>query len=259
MRLQRKNREKSEGTRMKNRRLWFLRAMTLLWMFIALAQRSGLCQTDKQAERIKCVKREAVLEPPRTALPSLRTVYGKEQEVPKPLKLKLVCRAGEIPVTAFPSDKHFIKGNPMIGSYAAPGPAHALPGDLVNHLLLPFDQVYWKRDRKPARPPAKSATGFGDPPCDGVAWFGSCFYYGSASKLRVADGGGMTFTIESPALDNSGGGGGHSIGEIAVMGTGGAGAGLNDVEMGFSVSPDQFGDSHPHLFVYHWINGNETC
>src|SRR5215510_10235987 len=182
---------------MKNRHLWFLRAMTILWMFIALAQRSGLCQTANQAQGVKCVKREAALEPPRTALPALRTVYGKEQELPKPRKLKPVCPAGEVPVTAFPSDKHFIKGNPMIGNYAAPGPPHALPGNLVNHLLLPFDQVYWKREGKPANPRVNPAIGSGDPPCDGVAWFGACFYYGSASELRVADGGGMTLTIQS--------------------------------------------------------------
>lgn len=60
-----------------------------------------------------------------------------------------------------PEKRHFIKGNPMLGSYAAPGPAHPLPRDLVNHLLLPFDQVYWKREGhaiqpRPNRPVAKA-------------------------------------------------------------------------------------------------------
>ena len=243
---------------MKNQ--WVVPSLStaILWLVVVSAAKPASSQVNAPAEGVKCVKREAVLEPPRELLPLRRPVYGKGQELPRPRKLKPVCPEGEVPVGDFPRGKHFIKGNPMIGSYAAPGPAHALPGELVNRLLLPFDQVYWKRDRKPTRPSSKRAAGSGDPPCDGVAWFGSCFYYGTASEQRVADGGGMTFAIQDPTLDNSGGNG-HSIGEIAVMGAGVAGGSLDDVEMGFSVSPDQFGDSHPHLFVYHWINGNETC
>ena len=244
---------------MKCQRAFCYSSAAFLVLFAAVAGKPALGQTNTSEGEIKCMKRESALEPPSLTLPTRRPVRGKERELPRPRKLKPVCPEGEVPVTAFPSDRHFIKGNPMIGNYAAPGPAHALPGELVNRLLLPFDEVYWKRAGRPAPPKRKPAKDDSDPPCDGVAWFGSCFYYATASELRVADGGGTTFTIEDPTLDNSGGGGGHSIGEIAVMGTGGAGAGLDDVEMGFSVSPDQFGDSRPHLFVYHWINGNETC
>jgi hypothetical protein len=43
------------------------------------------------------------------------------------------------------------------------------------------------------------------------------------------------------------------------MGPGTAGVSLDDVEIGFSVSPDQWGDTHPHLFVYHFNDGAETC
>ena len=119
---------------------------------------------------------------------------------------------------------------------------------------MPFDQVYWKRDGAAQHPPSKRPRSSGDP-CDGVSWFGSCFYYGSASELVVADGGGMTLQIEDPKVVGTD----HSIGEIAVMGAGGAGGTLDDVEMGFSVSQDQWGDNAPHLFVYHWNDGNETC
>jgi hypothetical protein len=92
-----------------------------------------------------------------------------------------------------------------------------------------------------------------------VAWFGTCYYYATAAEQRVADGGGMTLVIEQPVVDTSGGGGGHSIGQIAVMGPGVAGGTLDDVELGFSVSPDQWGDTRPHLFVYHFNDGAETC
>jgi hypothetical protein len=31
------------------------------------------------------------------------------------------------------------------------------------------------------------------------------------------------------------------------------------VEVGWTVAPGLFGDSSPHLFVYHWVNGQRTC
>lgn len=225
-----------------------------LVMFVAWGSASAWGQTQP----VKCVKREAELRPPRIEMPGRRAFEGREQEFRPGRQLKPVCPEGEVPVIVAPKKGHFIKGNPMLGNYSAPGPAHPLPPQLVNHLLLPFDQVYWKREGRATQPIARPASGSGDPPCDGVSWFGACFYYGTASEQRTADGGGMTFTIETPVVDDSGGGG-HSIGEIAVMGAGTAGGSLDDVEMGFSVSQDQFLDSHPHLFVYHWINGAETC
>ena len=216
-------------------------------------------QSETRPGKVACTKRVGELRPPKVAMPTRRAVNGKQEEFRPPRQLKAVCPEGEVPVIEAPNKRHFPKGNPMLGNFAAPGEAKVLPKEMVNHLLLPFDQVYWKRDGAASRTPGRPATGEGDPPCDGVSWFGSCFYYGTASELRVADGGGMTYTIESPVVDNSGDAGGHSIGEIAVMGAGTAGGSLDDVEMGFSVSPDQFGDTHPHLFVYHWINGAETC
>jgi hypothetical protein len=93
------------------------------------------------------------------------------------------------------------------------------------------------------------------PACDGIPYYNSCYYYGDALEQVTSDGGGMTFDIESP-LNFEGEDGGHSIDEIAVETGGGS---LTDVEMGWSVSGDQWGDTDPHLFVYHWINGAETC
>src|SRR5579862_9685983 len=244
---------------MHTRRLFFFTAVVFFWS--ALAHPASVAAQEAQKHAFKCVKRTADQEPPRDIMPTLRAEGGREQEYRKPVKLEPMCREGEVPVPEFPDKRHFIKGNPLLGPYAAPGPAHPLPGEFVNrNLLLQFDQVYWKRDgRTPQASAARSIPDSCDPPCNGVAWFGSCFFYATAAEQRTADGGGMTYTIESPVLDNSGDNAGHSIGEIAVMNNGTAGSNLNDVEMGFSVSPDQWGDTHPHLFVYHWINGNETC
>jgi Neprosin len=50
--------------------------------------------------------------------------------------------------------------------------------------------------------------------------------------------------------------GSHSIAEISVE----SGTALrNIVEVGWSVSPSQFGDSNPHLFVFWWKNGIGQC
>ena len=221
---------------------------------VLLASGTAAPAQEQPNNAIRCVKREPRVEPPRPALPSLRPVRGRGQEVETAPKLKPVCPEGEVPELA-PSNRHFLKGNPMLRSYAAPGPARPLPGDFVNHnLLMPFDQVYWKRDGRGARAPSEPRRSPGDP-CDGMAWFDSCFYYGTASEQVAADGGGMTLEIEDPTVSGSG----HSIGEIAVMGTGSANTTLNDAEMGFSVSSDQWGDNAPHLFVYHFNDGNETC
>ncbi len=225
----------------------------------AVLSQPDLALGAEQAEAppVKCVKRMTDLEPPRAALPRLHPIRGSAQEFPRARRLKPVCPEGEVPVTAVATEKHFLKGNPLLGNYAEPGPIHPLSGEFIQrHLLLPFDQVYWKHGRTPARRAPKSPAGSGDPPCNGVSWFGSCFYYANSAEQRTADGGGMTFLIENPAVDNSGDAGGHSIAEIAVQGGPNHG---HDVEMGWSVSPDQFGDDKPHLFIYHWINWTQTC
>jgi Neprosin len=248
---------------MKNRVMLISRiALIALMVWLSagvLANPALAAPQDHPSSAFQCVKRIADHEPPRASLPSLRALDGRQQESEPARKLEPVCPVGEVPVTP-PDPRHFIKGNPLIGPYAQPGPAHPLPGAFVNkNLLLPFDQVYWKREGEPTKPNSPSINGSGDAPCNGVAWFGSCFFYASAAEQRVADGGGMTLQIESPIVDNSGDEGGHSIGQIAVMGPGTAGGSLDDVEMGFSVSPDQWGDNDPHLFVYHFNDGAETC
>ena len=62
-------------------------------------------------------------------------------------------------------------------------------------------------------------------------------------------------SVERPQYVSSGGGG-HTLDEIAIQG--GAGDG-NIIELGWNVSTDQYGDTNPHLFVFHWINWRGTC
>jgi len=47
----------------------------------------------------------------------------------------------------------------------------------------------------------------------------------------------------------------HTLGELAVE----TSDGLQIVEVGWTVDAVLNGDTNPHLFVYHWVNGNSTC
>ena len=238
---------------MKLRRLMISPFAISLWVAAAGMNPSFSAAQEPTKSPVKCVKRAADLKPPRGAPPSLRAEGGRKQEFHKAPRPKPVCPEGEVPeLTVAPRGRRFPKGNPLFGPYAQPGPAHPLSREFMRRNLLPFDQVYWKRDGRPKGEPAKPMKGSGDAPCDGMSNSGDCYYYATAGETRTADGGGMTYTIEEPVVDNSGDSGEHSIGQIAVQND--PGNFLDDVEMGWSVSPDQFGDTHPHLFVFHWIN-----
>ena len=127
-------------------------------------------------------------------------------------------------------------------------------GEFIRRRVRSFDEVYKK--------PSKSQQQGGAPPgppgapaCDGVPSFGSCYYYGSAAFSTAADGGGMTESINKPAYVNTGGSG-HSLNELAVQGGDGNG---NIIEIGWLVATEQYGNSNPHLFVFHWKDWSPTC
>ena len=158
-----------------------------------------------------CVPRTAAAQPPGRLPPVSASPEGKRQET-KPLLDFALCPAGQVPAlrAALPTVP---KGNPLLGAndrdakpFFQPGPEL---GELIRKGLRPWEQVYPhgpSRGGKSTAPP--------DPPgCNGVLSFGSCYYYGSASDTRTADGGGMTMTIERPRqrwAAASHGGAGHS-------------------------------------------------
>ena len=233
-------------------------AITATALVAALAAATpALAQTEPGA--VRCEKRAAA-EPPRIDLPTMQRLDGRPVKYEPEVRLKPVCPDGEVPVVElFLGGRYVHKGNPLLGPYAAEGPEHALSPEFIKHnLLLPFDQVYWKRQGSTSPAPATPVPDGGDPPCNGVPWFGSCYFYGNAAQNVVAGGGGFTLQIEKPVVaepsaDDTAN---HSIGEIAVMNAGEAGGTLNDVESGFIVTG---GDPRPLLFVYHWNDGAETC
>lgn len=86
-------------------------------------------------------------------------------------------------------------------------------------------------------------------------WYGSCFSYVTGRQLTNTSGASVTMYQASPANVPSDG---HSLQELSLQSSGGTATG-NTVEIGWSVDPGSYGDYQPHLFVFHWVNGQPTC
>lgn len=203
----------------------------------------------------KCVARTARAVPPKQLPPVRQGIDQKERARPSmPLVVMKLCPDGQVPV-ATPAKPNVAKGNPLIGP---------VEGEVKQFFGAPEEQgnVIRKQIRRPEDVYIYGPGGatkqpiLPDPPgCNGISYYGSCFYYGAASYAREADGGGMNMTIERPAYDGSGGSG-HSLDEIAIQGGTGNG---NIIELGWNVSTSQYDNANPHLFVFHWINWGPTC
>lgn len=83
-------------------------------------------------------------------------------------------------------------------------------------------------------------------------YYGACFYYAGAAQSIIATGAAVTISQAAPTVGPSDY---HSLAELAVE----SADGQQIVEAGWIVAPSQIGDAYPHLFVYHWVNGAETC
>ena len=156
----------------------------------------------------------------------------------------------QTPVAKEAAKPNVPKGNPLIGPvdqaseqfFKAPADQREL---IIKNLRSPRDLYI----RGPVMNDLQT------PPCNGVAYYSSCYYYASASYTRDADGGGVTMTIERPAYDSSGGPG-HTLDEISIQGGSNHG---NILEIGWNVSTTQYSNANPHLFVFHWIGWAPTC
>jgi MYXO-CTERM domain-containing protein len=78
-------------------------------------------------------------------------------------------------------------------------------------------------------------------------------YVGARQEVRGhSAGAGATLMQADPALGLADF---HSVAEIAVEST----AGQQIVELGWTVDLAVNGDLQPHVFVYHWVDGQQTC
>jgi hypothetical protein len=80
----------------------------------------------------------------------------------------------------------------------------------------------------------------------------TCYFYNVGNQTVVADGAIANLSVSQPYVNSADA---HSLEEVAVQ----SADGKQVVEVGWNVDPGVNGDSAPHLFVYHWVNGSPTC
>lgn len=86
-------------------------------------------------------------------------------------------------------------------------------------------------------------------------WFGSCFSYVTGQQSVSNTGASVTMYQAAPTGVASDG---HSLQELALQSTPDTTV-ANTIEVGWTVDPSTNGDYQPHLFVFHWVNGQGTC
>jgi len=84
---------------------------------------------------------------------------------------------------------------------------------------------------------------------------GNNYYYAGDRQFVTATGVSATLSQAEPAVGQSPGTENHSLIELAVESSDGTQA----IEIGWIVDQVLNGDSLPHLFVYHWVNGGTSC
>ncbi|MFC5034005.1 neprosin family prolyl endopeptidase [Streptomyces sp. DSM 41987] len=102
----------------------------------------------------------------------------------------------------------------------------------------------------PTVPPAADATTPTGPTC----WFGACYDYVYGRQTTDTAGAAVRMEISDPEV-NPTQIGEHSLQELALQDTNR----VSTVEVGWTVDPQLNGDSKPHLFVYHWVDGQTSC
>jgi len=172
---------------------------------------------------------------------------------PPPMIATQLCASGKLPAGK-PAEPTVAKGNPLLGPIDRTTESFfggsSDESASIAPAVLALDTAYPRTTPGSGPKPPADPSG-----CQGVAYYGACFYYGAAIDPRKGGGGGMTFAIERPAYDGTGGAG-HTLDEIAVQG---GPAGGDIVELGWNVSTSQYGDAEPHLFVFHWKGWDPTC
>ena len=78
------------------------------------------------------------------------------------------------------------------------------------------------------------------------------YTYAGGRQYAVTDGVSGLMTISNPTLAQNDW---HTLGEFAVQ----TADRQQTVEVGWTVDRTTFGDDQTHLFVYHWVDGQESC
>jgi hypothetical protein len=81
---------------------------------------------------------------------------------------------------------------------------------------------------------------------------GTSYHYVYDNSIVKASGAAADFVVADPAVPSPDL---HSLAELSVE----SADGKQIVEEGWTVDPGQFGDTLPHLFVFHWVDGVPAC
>jgi hypothetical protein len=87
-----------------------------------------------------------------------------------------------------------------------------------------------------------------------TCYYGACYDYVDGYQSVASTGLSVVTTVEDPKLNHNYSDE-HSLQEISVQNS----AQTSTVELGWTVDEQVNGDYQPHLFVYHWVNGQTSC
>ncbi len=109
-----------------------------------------------------------------------------------------------------------------------------------------------------ASAPAPARVGGVSPAADGsICYYGACYNYVAGSQYAYyATGASVSHWRGRPRLDPADA---HSLQELAVQWMDKDGNFTEIVEIGWTVDRYVNGDAAPHLFVFHWVDGNPGC
>jgi len=125
----------------------------------------------------------------------------------------------------------------LSGTVGASPPASVPPASIASASIAPAPPG--------TLPPAANGT---------ICYYGACYDYVYGRQRVDASGASVVMYQVRPELDRADVDG-HSLQELAVQSADGS----QIVEVGWTVDRGLNGDAHPHLFVYHWVSGQESC
>ncbi|AEW99340.1 neprosin family prolyl endopeptidase [Streptantibioticus cattleyicolor] len=102
----------------------------------------------------------------------------------------------------------------------------------------------------PTVPPAARTAAATGPTC----WYGACYDYVYGRQTTDTTGAEIRMAIAAPEVDPARDDE-HSLQELSLQDT----ARKSTVEVGWTVDRGLNGDDRPHLFVYHWVDGQTSC
>jgi hypothetical protein len=163
--------------------------------------------------------------------------------------------APEPPGAAQPSDDPVIPGAPAPSESESDAPPLGDP-PLGDPPVLPTSTGTTAAATTDPTASASSGDGTVAPepiPSASASSSGPYFLYSGAKQDAVTTGFYATLTIAKPTLAS---GDYHTLAELSLQDSASA---QQTVEIGWNVDRAVNGDDDPHLFVYHWINGAQTC